>query len=163
MIQNQQGVGKIAKRWDKTGLVLEDLGYNKYRIKVDGSGRVTDRNRQFLRQFTPVTSTLPGPCPGTSYVPEPVFRPEPVQPVLEMNPEPVPVPLDPEINQEPQNPVPSTPKPVVPPQPTSPTTPESPAFVTPPTTPIAPEPPRRSTRIANGGSKPPERLNYSKF
>ena len=30
------------------------LGYNKYRIRVDGSGRVTDRNRQFLRLFSAV-------------------------------------------------------------------------------------------------------------
>ena len=56
IIQNQHGAGKISKKWDRTGLILEDMGYNKYRIKVDGSGRVTDRNRQFLRQFTPVTT-----------------------------------------------------------------------------------------------------------
>ena len=74
MIQNQHGAGKIAKKWEKTGLVLENLGYNKYRIKVDGSGRVTDRNRQYLHQFTPVTSTLPGPRPENqrSFIPEPV-------------------------------------------------------------------------------------------
>ena len=84
MIQNQHGAGKIAKKWEKTGLVLENLGYNKYRIKVDGSGRVTDRNRQYLRQFTPVTSTLPGPRPEnqSSFIPEPVAEPA-------YNPEPV--------------------------------------------------------------------------
>ena len=38
LIQNQYGAGKLAKKWDKSGLVLEDLGYNKYRVKVDGSG-----------------------------------------------------------------------------------------------------------------------------
>ena len=162
MLQNQHGAGKIAKKWDKTGLVLEDLGYNKYRIKVDGSGRVTDRNRQFLRQFTPVTATIPGPRPNTSYVPEPVLRPEPVQLVPEINPEPVLAQQVPEINHEPQ--VPNTPKQVVPSQTTSPTTPESPSFVTPPTTPtaaITPEPPRRSSR--NNKGVPPERLTYSKF
>ena len=72
MIQNQHGAGKIAKKWDKTGLILEDMGYNKYRIKVDGSGRVTDRNRQFLRQFTPVTTQQPGPRPDTGFIPNPV-------------------------------------------------------------------------------------------
>ena len=163
MIQNQHGAGKIAKKWDKTGLVLENLGYNKYRVKVDGSGRVTDRNRQFLRQFTPVTSTLPGPRPANSYVPEPVVQHyQPAQQVPEINPEPqLPAQLVPEINPEPQ--IPSTPKPVVPPQPTSPDTPQSPSFVTPPTTPSAPtpEPPRRSSRITKG--IPPERLSYSKF
>ena len=65
-IQNQHGAGKIAKRWDRTGIVVEDLGFNKYRVRVDGSGRVTDRNRQFLRFFRPAKSTfLPGPTPFT--------------------------------------------------------------------------------------------------
>ena len=67
LIQNQHGAGKIAKKWDKSGMILEHLGFNKYRVKVDGSGRVTDRNRQFLRKFTPVTPSLPGPSPHTSY------------------------------------------------------------------------------------------------
>ena len=61
LVQNQHGAGKIAKRWDRSGTVIEDLGYNKYRIRVDGSGRVTDRNRQFLRQFSSVTPSEPGP------------------------------------------------------------------------------------------------------
>ena len=56
-IQNQRGAGKIAKRWDRTGVVVEDLGHNKYRVRIDGSGRVTDRNRQFLRLFKPATFT----------------------------------------------------------------------------------------------------------
>ena len=153
MLQNQHGAGKIAKKWDKTGLVLEDLGHNKYRIKVDGSGRVTDRNRQYLRQFTPVTSTLPGPRPETNYIPEPVAEPT-YQP--RNNSEPV---VQPTPDMIPE--VPSTPRPVVPPQPEpmSPTSPESQSFVTPPTTPVATEPPRRSSRI----TRKPDRLNYEKF
>ena len=154
MIQNQHGAGKIAKKWDKTGLVLENLGFNKYRIKVDGSGRVTDRNRQFLRQFTPVTSSQPGPRPDTRYVP--VAEPESRS---FSNPEPVVEPQQPVI-PEPQAPM-TPPRQVALPQPTSPTTPESPSFATPPTTPepqVA-EPPRRSTRVRN----PPDRLSYDKF
>ena len=65
IVQNQYGAGKIAKKWDRTGQVVEDLGYNKYRIRIDGSGRISDRNRQYLRKFTPFTSTLPGPKPQT--------------------------------------------------------------------------------------------------
>ena len=68
LIQNQYGVGKTPKKWDKSGQILENLGYNKYRIKVDGSGRITERNRQFLRKFTPWTPRLPGPSPHTSYL-----------------------------------------------------------------------------------------------
>ena len=51
LIQNQSGAGKGAKRWDKTGTVIEDKGFDKYSIKVDGSNRVTDRNRRYLRYF----------------------------------------------------------------------------------------------------------------
>ena len=53
LIQNQSGAGKGAKRWDKTGTVVEDKGFDKYSIKVDGSNRVTDRNRRYLRYFKP--------------------------------------------------------------------------------------------------------------
>ena len=157
MIQNQHGAGKIAKKWDKTGLVLENLGFNKYRIKVDGSGRVTDRNRQYLRQFTPVTTSQPGPRPDAQYVPTPVAEPE-SQPFVA--PEPVVQPQQPVI-PEPQPPA-TPPRQVAYPQPTSPTTPESPSFATPPTTPeppVAIEPPRQSTRVRN----PPDRLSYDKF
>ena len=33
--------------------VLECPGYDKYTIRTDGSGNVTDRNRKYLRAFTP--------------------------------------------------------------------------------------------------------------
>ena len=44
LVQNQHGEGSggTSRRWDRSGRVMEDLGYNKYRIRVDGSGRVTD-------------------------------------------------------------------------------------------------------------------------
>ena len=42
-------------KWDKSGLVVEALNYDQYRIKVDGSGRLTLRNRRFLKVFTPMT------------------------------------------------------------------------------------------------------------
>ena len=74
LVQNQHGAGKTAQRWDRSGTVIEDLGHNKYRIRVDGSGRVTDRNRQFLRKFSSVTPTEPGPSP-------PSLPPQPPQPV----------------------------------------------------------------------------------
>ena len=152
MLQNQHGAGKASKRWDRTGLVLDDLGHNKYRVKVDGSGRVTDRNRQFLRQFTPVTQAQPGPRPDHH---QPVVEPEQLDTNLQ-SPEPVdnnpePSPVVPEI------PAPSTPQPVVQSEP-QPQTPESPAFVTPPTTPVT-NIPRRSTRMR----KEPDRLKYDKF
>ena len=85
LIQNQYGAGKIAKKWDKSGLVLENLGFNKYRVKVDGSGRITDRNRQFLRKFTPMTPSLPGPSPNTFNPTLPVSQPVNPTPVQEIS------------------------------------------------------------------------------
>ena len=101
MLQNQHGAGKIAKKWDRTGLVLENLGYNKYRIKVDGSGHVTDRNRQYLRQFTAVTNSQPGPRPETSYTRNPVEEPE-YRPVIQTEPEYRPFVQPEPVVQEPQ-------------------------------------------------------------
>ena len=59
-IQNQSG--NYPTRWDKSGVVIEVLQNDQYGIKVDGSGRVTLRNRKFLRRFT--LSGLPGFLPN---------------------------------------------------------------------------------------------------
>ena len=65
-IQNQRGIGKASKLWDRSGVVLEDKGFDKYSVKVDGSGRVTDRNRRFLRAFKPANGpNLPAPRPAS--------------------------------------------------------------------------------------------------
>ena len=58
-IQNQ--TGRFPKRWDRSGTVMECLGHDSYTIKVDGSGRLTKRNRQFLRKFTPPLLNAPQP------------------------------------------------------------------------------------------------------
>ena len=39
MIQNQRG--RHARRWDKSGTVVEVMGNDQYRIKLDGSGRTS--------------------------------------------------------------------------------------------------------------------------
>ncbi|XP_012939615.1 uncharacterized protein LOC106012147 [Aplysia californica] len=52
--QNQ--TGNAPKKWDRTGLVTEVLDHNQYIVKIDGSGRVTRRNRRFLRAFKPATT-----------------------------------------------------------------------------------------------------------
>ena len=54
-VQNQEG--NHRNKWDRSGLVVDVLPYNKYVIKVDGSGRLTTRNRRFLRLYKP-SSTL---------------------------------------------------------------------------------------------------------
>ena len=53
LVQNQHG--NFPKRWDRTGTVVELMGHDQYRVKVDGSGRLTLRNRRFLRSFVPAS------------------------------------------------------------------------------------------------------------
>ena len=52
-IQNQRG--NNPRRWCKSGKIVEKLEFNQYLIKVDGSGRLTRRNRRFLKR---IISTL---------------------------------------------------------------------------------------------------------
>ena len=161
---------KLQKKWDRLGLVLEHLGFNKYRVKIDGSGRDTDRNRQFLKQFTPVTPSMPGPTPNTANPnPQPTSK-------IPLNHDPVQERLQHFIDPSPSPPV--TPAPQLE---RTHNSPASPTFVTPPSSPVqsqsipepispSPEPvalpetpilPRRSTRVNLG--QPPDRLRYDKF
>ena len=185
MIQNQHGAGKTAKKWDRTGLVLENLGFNKYRVKVDGSGRVTDRNRQFLRKFTPVTPSMPGPSPSQTIGNQQVDPPSPARNSISQHFDPAPtIQVNPDLLNSPTTQdgtsSPLTPKKVA--TPDSPASPSSPSFITPPSSPFAsdnpsepvevqpavpetstlpetPTLPRRSTRV----SRPPDRWGYNKF
>ena len=67
-IQNQ--TGPRAKKWDKTGTIVEILPYNQFRIRVDGSGNVTLRNRQFIRKIGAGNShdALTQPLPRAEHV-----------------------------------------------------------------------------------------------
>jgi len=48
-IQNQHG--NKPKRWSNTGKVVEVLPHRKYQVMIDGSKRLTLRNRKFLRRI----------------------------------------------------------------------------------------------------------------
>ena len=50
-IQNQTGPHPL--KWDKTGRIIEVKQHDQYVVRTDGSGRVTLRNRKFLRKFVP--------------------------------------------------------------------------------------------------------------
>ena len=41
-----------SKRWTRSGVVVEILPHRQYHIRMDGSGRVTLRNRRFLKRVT---------------------------------------------------------------------------------------------------------------
>ena len=51
MVQNQRG--RFPKKWDHSGLVVETKPNDQYVVKLAGSGRLTLRNRRFLRQYDP--------------------------------------------------------------------------------------------------------------
>jgi len=55
-IQNQ--TGNYPRRWDRSVTGVESHGYNSYTVKVDGTGRVTRRNRKYLRRFLPASPTI---------------------------------------------------------------------------------------------------------
>ena len=54
-VQIQNQTGAHPNKWSNTGVVSEVLPYRQYNVVVDGSRRVTLRNRKFLRQINPVT------------------------------------------------------------------------------------------------------------
>ena len=56
-VQNQ--TGPHPTKWDKTGTITEVRQYDQYVIKMDGSGRMTVRNRKFLRKYIPVVKSAP--------------------------------------------------------------------------------------------------------
>ena len=83
LVQNQ--TGNYPSRWDITGVVVEVKEHDQYVVKVDGSGRLTLRNRKFLRKITPYQnikhfrSDPPPPLPDNSHPHAPVLPSPPVQ------------------------------------------------------------------------------------
>ena len=55
LVQNQ--IGNHPSKWDITGVIVERKDFDQYVVKVDGSGRLTMRNRKFLRKITPYQLT----------------------------------------------------------------------------------------------------------
>ncbi|KAK8385250.1 hypothetical protein O3P69_012221 [Scylla paramamosain] len=54
--------------WDRTGLIVEALPYRQHTVRLDGSGRISLRNRKHLR---PVAESTPPPAPPTLRPPTP--------------------------------------------------------------------------------------------
>ena len=51
-IQNQDSSSKDYKKWSRQGTVVIAGKYDQYLVRVHGTGRLTVRNRRFLRRFT---------------------------------------------------------------------------------------------------------------
>jgi hypothetical protein len=61
----QSQVGNHPTRWAKTGVVVQSHANRQYSIRMHGSGRVTLRNRRFLRPISPTYTDGPISIPGT--------------------------------------------------------------------------------------------------
>ena len=48
-VQNQ--IWRFPTKWDKTGTVVENLDHDKVRVRLDGSRRLTVRNRRFVKKI----------------------------------------------------------------------------------------------------------------
>ena len=113
-VQNQ--CGPQPNKWDRSGILVELRGNDQVLVKVDGTGRLTLRNRRFLRKYTlpdsfvehwrgnlfpaveeklPVTHGVDSANPVTSHTPTCGLIPEPssdsmqsgnMQPGMVMNP-----------------------------------------------------------------------------
>ena len=66
-IQNQHG--PLKNKWHNTGIIMEALPFDQYTVKMDGSGRLTTRNRKFLRAYTPASVTTLPPLMVTDETP----------------------------------------------------------------------------------------------
>ena len=92
LVSVQDQSGNTPRRWSKTGRVLESLSHDSYLIRIDGSNKVTKRNRQFLRRIQPFAADTDTPHTPIGTPLNPSLAPpvtEVIDPV-DMIPEPVP-------------------------------------------------------------------------
>ena len=75
-----QTLDRGKKKWVKSGKVVEVLDNRQYRIRMDGSGRVTLQNRRYIRECHPITSPILTPSPFAPMVtPAVVPDPQPME------------------------------------------------------------------------------------
>ena len=65
VVQNQSG--NYPKRWDKTSTVIEIGKFDQYRVRMDGSRRITLRNKKFLRKVDSFKDTFVPATPRACY------------------------------------------------------------------------------------------------
>lgn len=150
-IQNQAGQHPL--KWDKTGTVIEVRQFDQYVVKVDGSGRVTLRNRKFLRNYVPIQ------------IPSPKMRIDPGI-LTTLNPVRFPVPYHGADSPGPTTTQPLTPQEDIPSAPAGPTTnPETgtpsghndptPPGHTPPASPLVPQGSPDGSMVSRPPTMPP--------
>ena len=61
LIQNQDKSSGRPNKWDRQGKIIATKPNDQYLIRVDGSGRLTLRNRRFLRKYSLRSATILDP------------------------------------------------------------------------------------------------------
>ena len=85
-VQLQNQTGNHPTKWHNTGIVTEVLPHRQYRVVVDGSRRVTLRNRKFLRRIDPFCRNIDTDLPTSNDNARPT-RPTADQPPEKASPE----------------------------------------------------------------------------
>lgn len=132
MVQNQ--LGNHPRRWDKRGVIVETLPYQQYKVRMDGSRRITLRNRKFLKAFIPLSDQVLLHHPAKEM---PLPSTEPTSTDIPLPPSPV--PSAPTLS--PPTPTALTPRMLTPTRPAN-----TPTLNLPEST--VPETPRRQTEIS---------------
>ena len=66
LVQNQRG--RAPNKWDKSGVIVECKPHNQVNVMMDGSRKVSLRNRQFVRKIeTPMANVSSGVKPSQFY------------------------------------------------------------------------------------------------
>ena len=99
-IQNQDQSHGKPNKWDREGTIVEVGDNDQYLVRVHGTGRVTLRNRRFLRKFQPTSQIFQYDFPVA--VSNPVHR---GMPDVGQKGTPDLVPLDQSTQSQPQEPV----------------------------------------------------------
>ena len=60
-VQNQ-----VSLKWDRSGTIAEDLGHRQYTVRLDGSGRLSRRNRKHLKIISELKPSATGSQDATS-------------------------------------------------------------------------------------------------
>ena len=93
MIQNKLG------KWDRIGTIVEALPHRQYRIRIHGSGRVTLKNRRFIRETKSAPGIQPIPSAEESNMPT-LNRAPPQEPTQQAQPQRAPHMDNPDIAME---------------------------------------------------------------
>ena len=70
LIQNQIPTSPRSKKWDRQGTVVATGEHDQYLVRVAGTGRLTLRNRRFLRRFQEQLGVSRSPDAAITRLPE---------------------------------------------------------------------------------------------